>query len=100
MTNRLTRIAKAFFLFIAPKLNFRSNPDEEPRFIVLINLDSIGDTILFSVVIESTRKSFPNAEIQLITRIDKKPFYLLCNSLDSYFFFQNKTWASKNLIIF
>lgn len=100
MTNRLTRIAKAFFLFIAPKLNFRSNPDGEPRFIVLINLDSIGDTILFSVVIESTRKSFPNAEIQLITRIDKKPFYLLCNSLDSYFFLPKQDMGFKKFNYF
>ena len=97
MTNRLTRIVKPFFLFIAPKLNFRAKPSKEPQFVVLVNLDSIGDTILFSVVIESTRKSFPNAEVQLITRIDKKPFYSLCNSLDSFFFLPRQGLRFKQL---
>lgn len=86
MTHRLTQKLKALFLIVTPKLNFRVRPGEESQFIVLINLDSLGDTILFSVVIQSVRKSFPNAEIQLITRIDKKPFYALCDLLDSFFF--------------
>jgi heptosyltransferase-2 len=81
-----------------PKLDFRNDESEKNcRTVVLVNLDSIGDCILFSSVIMSARKSFPLDQIILVTLDDKEELFEHCKELDELILIKNPKWLSPKL---
>ena len=59
--------------------------------ILLINFGGIGDEILFSPVINSLKKNYPNAKITLCLESRSGSFTKLTNFLDSFFYIDIKT---------
>lgn len=59
--------------------------------ILLINFGGIGDEILFMPVIQSLRKTYPQAKITLCLEGRSSAFIKLTNLLDNYFYVNIKT---------
>ncbi len=59
--------------------------------ILLINFGGIGDEILFSPVIQSLKKTYPEAKITLCLEGRSKAFLSLTNLIDNSFFIDIKT---------
>lgn len=59
--------------------------------ILLINFGGIGDEILFMPVIQSLRKTYPQAKITLCLEGRSSAFVKLTNLLDNYFYVDIKT---------
>ncbi len=59
--------------------------------ILLINFGGIGDEILFSPVIQSLKKTYPEAKITLCLEGRSKAFISLTNLIDNSFFINIKT---------
>ena len=89
----LLRLAKKHL----PKLDFRvNNGNGNSGVVVLLNLDSIGDCILFSSVIMSARKSYPLNKLVLVTLRDKKELFNQCDQIDRLILINKSKVLSPN----
>jgi heptosyltransferase I len=68
---------------VLPKVNSKYDSSKSSREeIVILNFDSLGDNILFSSVIKSVRKSYPNARIYLVIKRTNIELYANCPELN------------------
>lgn len=81
--HRVKSVTLKLIYKVLPKVNSRCNLNESSREeIVVLNFDSLGDNILFSSVIKSVRKSYPNARIYLVIKRTNIELYADCSELN------------------
>ena len=69
----------------------------EPKNILLIKLDEIGDSIMASSSIRNVRKTYPNAEITILCQPLTKQLYTKCPYINRIICYNKKAFIGKSI---
>jgi heptosyltransferase-2 len=79
LRNTLTKIV----YFVLPKIG-RASRELSPERVVLINLENIGDFILFSSVIREVRANFPDSQLVVVGQKENSGLVKHCQIVDEW----------------
>ncbi len=88
---------KNLLLLLVPKLGrVNSYKDFDPRIVVLVNWENLGDFVLFSAVIREVRSNFPKSKLFVVAQRENRGLVEFCPYVDRWIWVKGHRKPKRN----